>query len=553
MANLKDLIVNGAARIIGKTYSSEFVGNVTGNVTGNLTGDVTGNVSGSSGSCTGNAATSSKLKTAVSLTTTDGTHTSTGVNFDGSTAASIKLPSTIAATFSGNLTGDVTGSVSGNAGTATKLKTARSLKITDDGTNTSTGVDFDGSGAVTLKLPSTIKASITGNVSGSSGSCTGNAKTATTADKTAQSLSIKDGASTPVAAIDSWNGSANKTLTIKGDSPVTTAATTSTGTITITHDKKGPSTTAATSAGDTANQTPGFGGTFKVTSATVDVYGHTTELTDHTVTIPSSVATASANGLMSSADKTTLDNVASTYATKEEVSAELAKKVDTSSVQNGGGTASWGASVTVGSVAGTNLTFTMPSNPNTDTKNTAGSTNTTSKIYLIGATSQAANPVTYSNSSVYTQNGQLYASKVWNAVFNDLADAIPVGEGDTLEAGYCYGFDGEHYTKTSEYMQKSYIGIHSDTFGFLMGHEEGKEKLNVAVSGFVLAYVDKEYEVGTPLTCTEDGCLTEIKLEDKIKYPERVVATYWKNEPNEEWGPEGKKVKVNGRRWVKVK
>ena len=31
MANLKDLIVNGAARIIGKTYSSEFVGKLTGN------------------------------------------------------------------------------------------------------------------------------------------------------------------------------------------------------------------------------------------------------------------------------------------------------------------------------------------------------------------------------------------------------------------------------------------------------------------------------------------------------------------------------------------
>ena len=31
MANLKDLIVNGVARIIGKTYSSEFVGNLTGN------------------------------------------------------------------------------------------------------------------------------------------------------------------------------------------------------------------------------------------------------------------------------------------------------------------------------------------------------------------------------------------------------------------------------------------------------------------------------------------------------------------------------------------
>ena len=143
--------------------------------------------------------------------------------------------------------------------------------------------------------------------------------------------------------------------------------------------------------------------------------------------------------------------------------------------------------------------------------------------------------------------------RITGAVFNDLVDAIPVGEGDILEAGYCYGFDGEHYTKTSEYMQKSYIGIHSDTYGFKMGHEKGKEKLNVAISGFVLAYVDKEYEVGTPLTCTVDGCLTEIKLEDKIKYPERVIATYWKSESNEEWGPEGDKIKVNGRKWVKVK
>ena len=162
----------------------------------------------------------------------------------------------------------------------------------------------------------------------------------------------------------------------------------------------------------------------------------------------------------------------------------------------------------------------------------------------------------YNSSAKTWQNWKkiwVEGDRITGAVFNDLADAIPVGEGDVLEAGYCYGFDGEHYTKTSEYMQKSYIGIHSDTYGFKMGHEEGKEKLNVAVSGFVLAYVDKEYEVGTPLTCTVDGCLTEIKLEDKIKYPERIVATYWKSESNEEWGPEGDKIKVNGRKWVKVK
>lgn len=46
----------------------------------------------------------------------------------------------------------------------------------------------------------------------------------------------------------------------------------------------------------------------------------------------------------------------------------------------------------------------------TDTKNTAGSTNTTSKIFLVGATSQAANPQTYSNSKLYyTRSSGLYS------------------------------------------------------------------------------------------------------------------------------------------------
>lgn len=47
----------------------------------------------------------------------------------------------------------------------------------------------------------------------------------------------------------------------------------------------------------------------------------------------------------------------------------------------------------------------------TDTKNTAGSTDTSSKIFLIGATSQAANPQTYSDNEVYVTNGVLTTKK----------------------------------------------------------------------------------------------------------------------------------------------
>lgn len=411
MANLKDLIVNGAARIIGKTYSSEFVGNVTGNVTGN--------VSGSSGSCTGNAATSSKLKTAVSLTTTDGTNTSTGVNFDGSAATSIKLPTTIKATFSGNLTGNVTG-----------------------------------------------------NVSGSSGSCTGNAKTATTADKTAYGISVKDAASN--LAVNGWNGSATGSLTIAGTSPVTTTATANT--ITVTHDKKGPSTTAATSKGDTSNQAPGFGGTFKVTSATVDVYGHTTALAEHTVTIPSTAASTSASGIVTTG--TQAFNGAKTFA-------------DT-----------------------------------TDSTN-----NTSGAVIVSGGLGVAKN---------------IYAAAVHNAVWNDLVDCMEVPEDTSLEFGYCYSWEGDSVIKSSR-SSKNCIGIHSNTAGFVMGEKKTKT-IQAAVAGFVLAYVDKLYPEGTPLTWGDDGTLTKCSLLKRVLHPERIIATFYKEEKEEKWH----NLPVSGRHWVKV-
>lgn len=67
-----------------------------------------------------------------------------------------------------------------------------------------------------------------------------------------------------------------------------------------------PTSTANGSYGDTSNQTPAWGGTFKATSQTVDASGHVTTAAEHTVTIPSSTATDSAAGLMSAADHAAL-------------------------------------------------------------------------------------------------------------------------------------------------------------------------------------------------------------------------------------------------------
>lgn len=65
----------------------------------------------------------------------------------------------------------------GSAKTALKWTNARDFNISSsDGSNPSTAVSVDGSGNVTLKLPSTIKATLVGNVTGN---LTGNADTAT--------------------------------------------------------------------------------------------------------------------------------------------------------------------------------------------------------------------------------------------------------------------------------------------------------------------------------------------------------------------------------------
>ena len=166
-----------------------------------------------------------------------------------------------------------------------------------------------------------------------------------------------------------------------------------------------------------------------------------------------------------------------------------------------------------------------------------------------GSTSGA---LTVSTGGIYAASGIKSNTGVYNAVWNDLADCIPVDDECKVEPGYCYCFDGEKYYKSTKYLDEGIIGIDSDTYGMNMGRKPGLNQMDVAVAGFVLAYVDREYKPGTPLTCTENGYLTEIKREDKIEYPERIVATYWKSEPADEWGSDSRKVKVNGRKWVKV-
>lgn len=93
----------------------------------------------------------------------------------------------------------------------------------------------------------------------------------------------------------------------------------------------------------------------------------------------------------------------------------------TKATQDSGGNTINSTYIKNASVSGKVVTFTkgngstfsittQDTDTNTDTKNTAGATNSTSKLFLVGATTQTANPQTYSNSNVYMSNGALHAS-----------------------------------------------------------------------------------------------------------------------------------------------
>lgn len=137
--------------------------------------------------------------------------------------------------------------------------------------------------------------------------------------------------------------------------------------------------------------------------------------------------------------------------------------------------------------------------------------------------------------------GTITGSTVYGAVWNDLADAIEIENDIELEAGKCYILNSGNCYLASSSMEGIPV-IHSDTYGFLMGIKENKKCINAALTGFVLAFVDKVYPSGTRLMVGENGYLT------KWKFGYDIVAKYYKEEPKEYWY----KVKVNNRHWVKV-
>ena len=156
-----------------------------------------------------------------------------------------------------------------------------------------------------------------------------------------------------------------------------------------------------------------------------------------------------------------------------------------------------------------------------------------------------------SNTDRLNYDGYLYVTKLFNAVWNDIADFQKIN-GEKIP-GKCYFDTIDGAEICTERCQKSVIGILSDTYGFGVGGSKIEENGPFAIAGWVLAYVVDECEPGDVLTNNENGDLVIMTDVEKTLYPERIVAIYKKPETKKSWGTDNDNIQVNGRHWVKVK
>lgn len=147
--------------------------------------------------------------------------------------------------------------------------------------------------------------------------------------------------------------------------------------------------------------------------------------------------------------------------------------------------------------------------------------------------------------------GNIYGTKVYGAVWNDYAE---YRISDCLEPGRVVCENGDDTLSISTKRLQPGANIVTDTYGFSIG-ETSEAQCPIAVSGRVLAYGYEDRDefrknIGRPVCAGPNGTVSIMTDEEYIKYGYCAIGTISAVPNYEEWGTE--KVKVNNRIWIKI-
>ena len=147
-------------------------------------------------------------------------------------------------------------------------------------------------------------------------------------------------------------------------------------------------------------------------------------------------------------------------------------------------------------------------------------------------------------------NGNISASKVYNAVFNDYAECRTTID---LSPGHVVADNDDGSLRCTEERLIPGAQIISDTYGNLMG-ETDDAKTPIAVAGRVLVYTyqpRENYHAGMSV-CSAPGGTVDIMTREEIRdYPDCIIGIVSEIPDYEYWGSDN--VKVDNRIWIKVR
>ena len=146
--------------------------------------------------------------------------------------------------------------------------------------------------------------------------------------------------------------------------------------------------------------------------------------------------------------------------------------------------------------------------------------------------------------------GDIYANKVYGAVWNDFAE-YRTYKYSKPNPGQVVVECGDDTVKLCDHRLSKGAMITSDTAGIVIGQKT--KGIPVAVAGRVLAYTDKprdNFKVGDTVCSGKDGTISKMHWWEKLLFPDRILGVVSCIPNYVVWGTGD--IEVNNRIWVKI-